>query len=100
MELPVAGRCREAGRRAVLVLRAVASHARRSVFFAISGIFIALGLLLVALPMISAYVLAALCAWIALGAAREAFRRRTASPRRRSSLMNQRLGRRCFAVKL
>jgi cardiolipin synthase A/B len=67
---------REAGRRAVLVFRAVASHARRSVFIPISGIFIALGLLLVALPMISANVLAALCAWIALGAAREAFRRR------------------------
>jgi cardiolipin synthase A/B len=67
---------REAGRRAVLVFRAVASHARRSVFLPISGIFIALGLLLVAIPKISAYVLAALCAWIALGAAREAFRRR------------------------
>ena len=67
---------REAGRRAVLVFRAVASHARRSVFIPISGIFIALGLLLVALPKVSAYVLAALCAWIALGAAREAFRRR------------------------
>ncbi len=68
---------REARRRAVLVLRAVASHARRSVFIPISGIFVALGLLLVALPKISAYVLAALCAWLALGAAREAFRRRS-----------------------
>jgi cardiolipin synthase len=67
---------REARRRAVLVLRAIASHARRSVFIPISGIFLALGLLLVALPKISAYVLAALCAWLALGAAREAFRRR------------------------
>ena len=67
---------REARRRAGLVLRAVASHARRSVFIPISGIFVALGLLLVALPKISAYVLAALCAWLALGAAREAFRRR------------------------
>jgi cardiolipin synthase len=67
---------REARRRAVLVLRAVASHARRSVFIPISGIFLALGLLLIALPKISAYVLAALCAWFALGAGREAFRRR------------------------
>jgi cardiolipin synthase A/B len=67
---------REARRRAGLVLRAVASHARRSVFLPISGIFLALGLLLIALPKISAYVLAALCAWLALGAAREAFRRR------------------------
>jgi cardiolipin synthase len=67
---------RETRRRAVLVLRAVASHARRSVFLPISGIFVALGLLFVALPRISAYVLAALCAWLALGAGREAFRRR------------------------
>jgi cardiolipin synthase len=67
---------RETGRRAVLVLRAVASHARRSVFLPISGIFVALGLLFVALPRISAYVLAAMCAWLALGAGREAFRRR------------------------
>jgi cardiolipin synthase len=67
---------RERRRRAALVLRAVASHARRSVFIPISGIFVALGLLFVALPKISAYVLAALCAWLALGAGREAFRRR------------------------
>jgi cardiolipin synthase len=67
---------REARRRAVLIFRAVASHARRSVFLPISGIFVALGLLLVALPRISAYVLAALCAWVAIGAGREAFRRR------------------------
>jgi hypothetical protein len=46
------------------------------VFIPLSGIFVALGLLFVALPKISAYVLAALCAWLALGAAREAFRRR------------------------
>jgi cardiolipin synthase len=67
---------REARRRAALVLRAVASHARRSVFLPISGMFVALGLLLIALPKISAYVLAALCVWLAIGAGREAFRRR------------------------
>jgi cardiolipin synthase len=67
---------RETRRRAVLVLRAVASNARRSVFLPISAIFIALGLLFVALPTASAYVLAAICAWFALGAGREAFRRR------------------------
>jgi cardiolipin synthase A/B len=66
----------ERRRRAVLLLRAVASHARRSVFLPISGIFVALGLLFVALPKISAYALAALCAYLALGAGREAFRRR------------------------
>ena len=67
---------REVRRRAVLVLRAVASNARRSVFGPISALFVALGLLFVAVPRTSAYVLAALCAWFALGAAREAFRRR------------------------
>jgi cardiolipin synthase len=67
---------REMRRRAALVLRALASNARRSVFGPISAMFIALGLLFVALPRESAYVLAALCAWFALGAGREAFRRR------------------------
>ena len=67
---------RETRRRAVLVLRAVASHAHRSVFGPISAIFIVLGLLFVAVPRESAYILAALCAWFALGAGREAFRRR------------------------
>jgi hypothetical protein len=67
---------RDARRRAGLVLRAVASNARRSVFGPISAIFIVLGVLLVAIPRTSAYVLAGLCAWFALGAAREAFRRR------------------------
>jgi cardiolipin synthase A/B len=67
---------REARRRTALVLRAIANNARRSVFLPISAMFIALGLLLVALPRTSAYVLAGLCAWFALGAAREAFRRR------------------------
>ncbi len=67
---------RERRQRTALVLRAVASHARRSVFGPISAIFIALCLLLVAVPRVSAYILAALCAWLALGAGREAFRRR------------------------
>ena len=67
---------RETRRRAVLVLRAIASNARRSVFIPISAIFILLGILLVALPRVSAYILAVLCAWFALGTAREAFRRR------------------------
>jgi hypothetical protein len=70
------GSRQERRRRAVLMLRAVASHARRSVFLPISGMFLALGLLFVAIPKVSAYVLAVLCAWLALGAGREAFRRR------------------------
>jgi cardiolipin synthase len=68
---------REMRRRAVLALRALASNARRSVFGPLSAMFVALGLLFVALPRESAYVLAAVCAWVALGAGREAWRRRT-----------------------
>jgi cardiolipin synthase A/B len=67
---------REASRRAVLLVRALASNARRSVFGPISAIFVVLGILLVVIPRTSAYVLAALCGWFALGAGREAFRRR------------------------
>ena len=67
---------REARHRAALALRAIASNARRSVFGPISAIFIVLGVLFVALPKASAYGLAVLCAWFALGAGREAFRRR------------------------
>ena len=78
-EVPAAGHRRtrrERRRRAALVLRALASHARRSVFGPISAIFVALCILLIALPRASAYILAVLCAWFALGAGREAFRRR------------------------
>ena len=67
---------RERRRRAVLVFRAIASNARRSVFGPISALFVLLGVLFVTLPRQSAYVLAVLCAWFALGAGREAFRRR------------------------
>lgn len=67
---------RERRRQAGLILRAIASNARRSVFGPMSVVFLALGALFVALPRESAYVLAGLCAWFALAAGREAFRRR------------------------
>lgn len=67
---------RERRRQAGLVLRALASNARRSVFVPMAVLFVVLGALFVALPRESAYVLAGLCAWFALGAGREAFRRR------------------------
>jgi cardiolipin synthase len=67
---------REVGRRAVLALRTIASNARRSVFLPISAIFVSLGLLFFALPRATAYVFGVLCAWLAIGAGREAFRRR------------------------
>jgi cardiolipin synthase A/B len=67
---------RELRHRAALALRTIANNARRSVFLPISGIFVALGLLFFALPKATAYVFGVLCAWLAIGAWREAFRRR------------------------
>jgi cardiolipin synthase len=74
------GRYRRSGRdtrrRAALALRSLASNARRSVFLPLAGIFVALGLLFFVLPRQTAYVFGAICAWLAVSAGREAFRRR------------------------
>jgi cardiolipin synthase len=67
---------RETGRRAALVLRTIAANARRSVFLPLAGLFVALGLLFFVLPRETAYVFGVLCAWLAVSAGREAFRRR------------------------
>ncbi|CAN5861190.1 hypothetical protein BH24GEM1_BH24GEM1_01250 [soil metagenome] len=67
---------REARRRAALVLRTIATNARRSVFLPLTGIFVVLGLLFFVLPRQTAYVFGVLCAWLAVSAGREAFRRR------------------------
>ena len=67
---------REAGRRAALALRAIASNARRSVFIPLSAIFVALGGLFFLLPRQTAFVFGAICVWLAVSAGREAFRRR------------------------
>ena len=67
---------RELRHRAVLALRTLAVNARRSVFLPISAILVALCLLFFALPKATAYVFGAICAWLAVGAWREAFRRR------------------------
>jgi cardiolipin synthase len=67
---------RDRRRRAALALRALASHARQSVFLPMAAIFILLGLLFFTLPKVTAYVFGVLCAWLAVGAGREAFRRR------------------------
>jgi cardiolipin synthase A/B len=67
---------REARRRAALALRTIASNARRSFFLPLSAIFVALGVLFFVLPRETAYVFGAICAWLAISAAREAFRRR------------------------
>ena len=67
---------RETRRRAALALRGLATNARRSVFIPLAGIFVVLGLLFFALPRQTAYVFGAICAWLAVSAGREAFRRR------------------------
>jgi cardiolipin synthase len=67
---------REVRRGAALVLRTIASNARRSVFLPLSAIFVALGILFFVLPRETAFVFGLICAWLAISAAREAFRRR------------------------
>jgi cardiolipin synthase A/B len=67
---------REAGRRAALALRTIAANARRSVFLPLAGIFVSLGLFFFVLPRVTAHVFGVICAWLAIGAGREAFRRR------------------------
>ena len=67
---------REVRRRAALVLRTIATNARRSVFLPLSAIFVALGFLFFVLPRETAYVFGVICVWLAVSAGREAFRRR------------------------
>jgi cardiolipin synthase A/B len=67
---------REARHRAALALRTIASNARRSVFIPLSAIFVALGVLFFVLPRETAFVFGVICAWLAVSAGREAFRRR------------------------
>jgi cardiolipin synthase len=67
---------REVRHRAALALRTIASNARRSVFLPLAAIFVSLGFLFFVLPRQTAYVFGVICAWLALSAAREAFRRR------------------------
>jgi cardiolipin synthase len=69
-------RRREMRRRAVVALRVIAANAQRSIFGPATLVLTVLGILFYALPRITAYVFGALCLWLAIGAGREAFRRR------------------------
>ncbi len=69
-------RFRERRRRTGLAVRTLASAAQRSVFVPVAVGLALLGLLFVVLPRTMALVVAALCAWLAIGAAAQAFRRR------------------------
>lgn len=67
---------REVRRRAVLALRTVAGNARRSVFAPLTVLLIMLAFLFLVLPRVTAPIFGGLCLWFAIGAGREAFRRR------------------------
>jgi cardiolipin synthase len=62
--------------RAAVALRTVVGNARRSVYGPLSFLLVLLAALFIALPRPTAYAVGGLCAWFAVGAAREAFRRR------------------------
>ena len=67
---------RELRQRAALALRTVAANARRSIFGPATIILIVLAVLFLTLPKVTSVVFGALCVWLAIGAGKEAFRRR------------------------
>lgn len=69
-------RFRERRRRTGLAVRSLASAAQRSVFVPVAIGLALLGILFVVLPRTMALIVAALCGWLAFGAATQAFRRR------------------------
>jgi cardiolipin synthase len=75
---------REARHRAFLALRSLASNARRSVFGPLSVLLLIFAALFLLLPRATAFGFGIICAWLALGAAREAFRRRAEKAETRS----------------
>ncbi len=77
-EVPVPHRRgrREVQHRAMLAVRALASNARRSVFGPLSAGLLILAVLFLLLPRAMAFGFGIISAWLAIGAAREAFRRR------------------------
>ncbi len=67
---------RERRQRAAVALRIVLANARRSIFLPLTLLLIALGSFFFILPTTAAYTFGVLCAWLAISAWREAFRRR------------------------
>ena len=70
-------RFRENRRRTGLALRGLVTAARRSVFAPVALGLAFLALLFLVLPQTMALIVAGLCLWLAIGAALQAFRRRT-----------------------
>ncbi len=69
-------RPRERRGRTALALRTLVAGARRSLFVPLTILLIVLAVLFLVLPTTMAYVFGALCAWFAVAAGLEAFRRR------------------------
>jgi cardiolipin synthase len=67
---------RERRKRVAVVLRIILANARRSIFLPLTLMLIVLGLFFFALPTTAAYTFGVVCAWLAVSAWREAFRRR------------------------
>ena len=67
---------RERRKRAAVVLRILLANARRSMFLPLTLLLVVLGVFFFVLPTTAAYTFGALCAWLAISAWREAFRRR------------------------
>ena len=67
---------RERRQRAALALRGLLANARRSIYLPLTAFLVTLGTLFFVLPRATAYVFGVLCAWLAVSAGREAFRRR------------------------
>jgi hypothetical protein len=74
--LPRRRRFRNTRRQTGLAVRSLASAAQRSVFGPVALGLSALALLFLVLPRTMGIVVAALCAWLAIGAAVQAFRSR------------------------
>lgn len=74
--LPRSRRFREARRRTGLAVRGLASAAQRSIFGPVAVGLTVLGLLFIVLPRTMGLVVAAVCAWLAIGATVQAFRNR------------------------
>ncbi len=74
--LPRRRRLREARRKTGLAVRGLASAAQRSVFGPVAVGLTALGFLFLVLPRAMGIVVAAICTWLAIGAAVQAFRGR------------------------
>ncbi len=67
---------RERRKHAAVTLRILLANTRRSIFVPLTMLLVGLGLFFFILPTATAYTFGVVCAWLSIGALREAFRRR------------------------